>query len=42
MTIFPRYLVRKNVQFLSLIKHDTMKTWGSGGVAPRILHLRTN
>jgi len=42
MTIFPRYLVHKNVQFLHLIKHDTMNTWGNGGVAPRILHLRTS
>ena len=42
MTTFPRYLVRKNVQFLRLIKLDTMRTQGSGGVAPSILHLGTS
>ena len=39
MTVLPRYFVYKNVQSLRLIKHQAMKTYGSGGVAPRILHL---
>jgi len=42
MTLFPRYFVRKNVQFLRLIKLDAMKTQGSGDVAPRTLHLGTS